>query len=346
MSQTVARADLPAPQPIPLVSHATISEIPILDVGPYLAGQAEALPRLAVEIRRACTEIGFFFIVNHGMPQGVVDRAFAASRTFFALPVEAKAKLRMNEHQCGWQPPKVAMHGDSFDRVVKPQATEAFKFTFDLDPGNPDYCGAKRFRGHNQWPDAAPSVMRRDLMEFLVSFDALGKKLLHPVATSLGAAPDFFDRAFERSSSMMRAAYYPVIPVEDDQLGVPGHTDLSFLTLIPPATGPGLQILLQSGQWIDQPEVPNAILVNTGDTLRRWTNDRYIATPHRVVASRDNERYSNIFFLYPDVDAAMNCVPSCMAFGGQHKYPPVTFGEFHAQFASRNFGYTERRDGA
>ncbi len=324
-----------------LVSLATLEEIPIIDVGPYFSGVPGALEKLAVEIRHARTEIGFFFIVNHSAPQDVVDEAFAAMEEFFTLPASKKNTVRMNRHQCGWQAPNVAIHSDSFDKVVKPQATEAFKFTHELPADDPDFRGNKRFRGHNQWPEALSAKARQRLQRYLTTFDELAKRLLAPLAVSLGVAPSFFDKAFQRTSSMMRCAYYPVLPVDTDQLGLPGHTDLGMLTLIPPATKPGLQILTASGKWIDQPVIPSALLVNTGNTLRTWVNDRYIATPHRVLASKEEERYSAIYFMYPNVDALIECAPTCAGPENPAKYAPITFGEFHADYAKRNFAYAE-----
>lgn len=326
-----------------LVSYAEFNDIPVIDIGPYLDGAPGALEAVAAQIHRASTEVGFYFITNHGMPQDIVDRALNASRKFHAMPASEKAKVQMNEHQCGWQGAGIAVHGDSFENAVKPYTSEGFKFTFDLTPDDPDYGANKRFRGHNQWLDTAPPDVRPNLTAFLVAFEALAKKLLHPLAVSLDLEPGFFDQAFHRSSSMMRVAYYPVMPPEKDQLGLPGHTDLSFLSMIPPATGPGLQILTRSGAWIDQPVVPGAILVNTGDTLRYWSNDTYIATPHRVLPSTEVDRYSNILFFYPNVDAVMTCLPTCTSEANPPKYPPVTFGEFHAAYAARNFAYAEKK---
>ena len=345
-----ARTATAQPMPAPadpstkgLVSHAHFEELPIIDIGPLLDGAPGARESVAMQIRHACTEIGFFFIVNHGMPQSVVDNAFDASRKFHTMPASEKIRVKMNEHQCGWQGANIAVHGDSFENAAKAYTSEGFKFTFDLTPDDPDYGLGKRFRGHNQWLDTAPPDVHPNLMAFLVEFEALAKQLLPPLAVSLGVAPDFFEQAFERSSSMMRVAYYPVMPYEKDQLGLPGHTDLSFLSMIPPASGPGLQILTRDGQWIDQPEIPGAILVNTGDTLRHWTNDVYIATPHRVLPSREADRYSNILFFYPNVDATMACIPTCATAANPAKYPPITFGEFHAAYAARNFAFAEKK---
>ncbi|SPA55964.1 isopenicillin N synthase family dioxygenase [Cupriavidus taiwanensis] len=324
-------------------SQAITEEIPIIDVGPYFAGVPGALANVGERIREACTEIGFFYIVNHGASQATVDRVFKAMESFFTLPASEKIKVRMNEHQSGWQAPNVAIHGDSFDKVVKPQATEAFKFGPELEPTDPDFRGSKRFRGHNQWPEALPEEDKQAFLRYHAEFNELAKRLLAPVAVALGQSPDFFDEAFRKSDSVMRSAFYPVVKPEENQFGLPGHTDLSFLTMIPPATAPGLQILTAAGTWIDQPIVEGGILVNTGDTLRTWSNDQFIATPHRVVASTREERYSAIFFLYPNLDAVISCVPSCCSEDQPRKYADLTFADFYAGYSARNFGYAEKK---
>ena len=333
-----------APPPLPADGEAIMT----IDIGPLRAGQVGAIDDVAEQLRRACTEIGFFFIVDHGMDGGIVARAFDASRRYFALPFEEKMKVRMNRHQCGYMPPDVAVHNDTFEEratAMASQHSEAFKFTFDLDAGDPDYGQNIRFRGHNKWPDPATAPGAREaFMDFHCAFQALGLKLLAPLAVSLGMPPDYFDPFFERSSSMTRIAYYPPIAADANQVALPGHRDSSFLSFIPPATRSGLEIMTRSGKWIEQPVVPDAILVNTGTALVRWINDVYLATPHRVRADADEGRYSNIFFLYPDVDSELACVPSCQGPGNPAKYPPFTFGEFHAGFAARNFAYAEDWD--
>lgn len=340
MDTSIAAKPLPASNE--LASLATLKEIPIIDIGRYLAGQPGAINEVAGKIRHACEKIGFFFITHHGVQPKVVDGAFGAMAEFFQLPASVKATVKMNKHQCGWEAPNSGFHRDSFDKVVKPNATEAFKFGRELDASDPDFGGSVRFRGHNQWPTALSAASKQKFLSYYDTFDTLAKKLLAPLAVSLDLPADYFDRAFEPSSSVMRSAYYPVMPLQEGQLGLPGHTDLSMLTLIPPATAPGLQILTADGTWIDQPAIPNAILVNTGNTLRTWVNDRYIATPHRVLPSTDAERYSAIFFLYPHLDAELRCVETCKDEDRPEKYPPIKFSDFYAGYAARNFSYAEQ----
>ena len=335
-----AQADLTSP-----AVEAAGDNIPIIDIGPLLAGASGALDDIAAQIYRACTEIGFFFIVNHGMDDGIVERTFDASRQFFALPMEEKLKVRMNRHQSGYMPPDVEVINDTFetrDTAKDSGTSEAFKFTFDLAPDDPDYGKDIRFRGHNKWPDPEVSPgLRKAFMAFHRAFQALGEKLLAPVAVSVGMPLDYFDPFFKYPCSRSRIAYYPPVGGESSQISLAGHKDSSFLSLIPPATRPGLEIYTPAGNWIEQPAIPEAILVNTGTVLVRWINDTYIATPHRVRADTGETRYSNIFFLSPGADTVLECVPSCQGPGYPAKYPPITFGDFHAGYAARNFGYGE-----
>jgi len=321
-----------------MASEATLDHIPVIDLGPLLAGRPVAVESTADQIRHACEQIGFFFIVNHGLDQTQVSAVFVAMRELFALPEQAKHDVRMNPHQCGWQPMGVDHGSWDITDQARPAVTEAFKYTGDLPPDHPEYRGPRRFRGHNQWPDGLSDRSRAAFVGYFAAAEALGRRLLAPLAVSLGLTADHFQDSFSRPDSVMRCAYYPVAPAADGQLGLIAHRDLGFLTLIPPATGPGLQILLRDGRWIDQPVVDGAVLVNTGETLCAWTNDRYIATPHRVRASTEEDRYSAIFFMYPDLEAIVDPVPNP---GGGAKYSPRAFEEIYTEFVSRHLAYAE-----
>lgn len=334
-----------APLAEPPVEQATREEIPIVDIGPLLAGAPGAREHVAAKLHDACTGMGFLFLVGHGIDAGVIARAFDASRRFFALPPEKKLEVRMNRHQCGYMAPGISVHRDTFEdraAALRPQVSEAFKFTHDLDRSDPDYGRGIRFRGRNRWPDAAAAPgLRETFLDFHAAFEALALELLPPLAISLGLAPDWLAPHFDRPSSMTRIACYPPVPHWRDRVNTPGHRDLGFVTLIPPATRPGLEILTPDGRWIAQPAIPDGLLFNTGLTLQRWTNDRYAATPHRVRADADATRYSNIFFLYPRVDAGIACLPTCQGPDRPAKYPPVRFTDFHADYCARNFAYAE-----
>ncbi|MAQ55612.1 MAG: hypothetical protein CMM82_01840 [Rhodospirillales bacterium] len=324
------------------------NQIPIIDIGDLLDGKKEAIKDVSIQLKDACNETGFFFIINHNIDQNIIDSSFEHSEKYFSLPMHEKMKVRQNRHQCGYMPPDVAVHNDTFENretALNTQRSEAFKFSFDLDSDDPDFGKNVRFRGFNKWPDPKVSPgLHKSFMDFHMAFQNLSVSLLEPLAVSLDMPSDYFNRFFARSSSMTRIAYYPAIDVKHDQISLPGHRDSSFLSLIPPASGPGLEIMMKDGQWIQQPVVENAVLVNTGTVLVRWANERYQATPHRVRANSAEARYSNIFFLYPDVSLLLECLPTCFSETNPKKYKPFTFGEFHAGYCERNFGYAENWD--
>jgi isopenicillin N synthase-like dioxygenase len=329
----------------PPLETVEIADIPVIDVGPLLAGAPGAVADVAAGLRGACDGMGFFFIANHGVNPAIVARAFDASRRFFALPDEQKQRVRMNRHQCGWMAPGISVHRDTFEKrpdALRPQTSQAFKFARDLVPADPDYGRNMRFRGHNQWPDpTAVPGLRESFLAFHDTFETLALRLLPPLAVSLGLPADGFDGFFDRPSSMTRIACYPPVRDRADRINTPGHRDLGFLTLIPPATRPGLEIFTPDERWIAQPVIPEAILVNTGVTLQRWTNDRYVATPHRVRADASETRYSNIFFLYPRIDATVAALATCTGPDNSPRYPAETFGDIHAAYCARNFAYAE-----
>lgn len=156
------------------------NEIPIVDIGPVLAGTPGAIEDTARAFHEACTGMGFLFLVNHGIDDGVIARAFDASRRFHALPMDEKLKVRMNRHQCGYMPPNVSVHTDTFEThktARKAQVSEAYKFTFDLARDDPDYGKNRRFRGHNKWPDEAVAPGVRDaFMDFHVTFEEFARR--------------------------------------------------------------------------------------------------------------------------------------------------------------------------
>ena len=329
----------------PPPTKVTDQVIPVIDIGPLLAQENDAINCVAEQLNIACSNIGFFFVTNHGISEDVISKSFEISKEYFSLPFEEKMKVRMNRHQCGYMPPDVAIHNDTFEirnTALTAQHSEAFKFTFDLNQDHPDFGKNIRFRGHNKWPDSdvCPGL-HEAFMGFHNSFQSLGMSLLAPLAISLDLPHNYFNKYFIDSSSMTRIAYYPPIDGKSNQVALPGHRDSSFLSFIPPATRPGLEIMTNNGEWIEQPIVNDAVLVNTGTALVEWINDRYLATPHRVRADSQEPRYSNIFFFYPNVYSLLECPETCLSPANQTKYPPFTFGDFHAGFCERNFGYSE-----
>src|SRR3954466_1323234 len=152
------------------------AKIPVIDFGPYFAGEPGALERVATQVRDACENVGFFYAAGHGVPEELIDRAFAASRRFHALPLEEKLKLRLNENNIGYLPINASVQGAStVHKATRPNQNESFFVSHDRGSNHPDVVAGTKLRGRNQWPPehlSGMAEMRRDMMAYFHSLGA------------------------------------------------------------------------------------------------------------------------------------------------------------------------------
>jgi isopenicillin N synthase-like dioxygenase len=316
--------------------------IPILDLGPYLAGEPGAERRLAEQLRRACEEIGFYFIVNHGVPQRLIDRAFAETARFHAEPLAEKTKLLINDHMIGYLPLGYStFRSSTVNRNTKHDLNEALFVRRDRTQDDPDVVSGKRWRGLNQWPAALPGF-RETMVEYFRTMEALGQKLLPLYALALDLPRDYFLPLFDGAHINLRLSHYPAnAAAEDNQFGIAPHADAGFLTMLPQSEVPGLEIRTTAGSWLAAPSLPGSYLVNTGDTLNRWTNGRFLSTPHRASNTSRRERYAMPFFYDPNTDVMIECLPTCQGPGNPPRYKPQTYGDFYAWFTRKNYAHQQ-----
>ncbi|HZQ60813.1 MAG TPA: 2-oxoglutarate and iron-dependent oxygenase domain-containing protein [Casimicrobiaceae bacterium] len=312
--------------------------IPGLDLGPYSRGEPGALDDLAQKLRWTCENVGFFYIENHGVPESLIERTFAASRRVHAMPVEQKREIRLNEQNIGYLMVNESIQGHSkVEKARKPNYNESFFCMRDRRPDDPDVLARKPFKGLNQWPRDLPGF-REDCIAYMKALDDLGMRMLPVVARALDLPLDFFSDYFNPANLQLRLLHYPVRDEsEPDQYGAGAHTDAGFLTFLMQHGVGGLQIRQADGTWFDAPVLPGKYLINTGDLLRRWTNDRWLSTPHRVMNVSGTDRYSIAFFFGPDLERKLSCLPTCHDAEHPPKYPPISYGEYKLEFVSANY---------
>ncbi len=324
---------------------------PVLDLGPYRAGDPAAAETLADALRRAQEEVGFYIITNHGVPQWLIDAAFDAAERFHALPLDRKLALKANEHNIGYLPMKGSTTRSSKVHLnTKPNLNEAYFVKRDLAPDDPEVLAGKRYKAPNQWPDEGDVPgFRGTVVAYCDALEALATSLMPLYARALDLAPDWFDTAFaERPMYTLRMTHYPPVPateVEANQFAIAPHTDSGFLTLLAQSDVPGLAIRLPSGEWIEPPLIPGSFIVNTGDLAHRWTNHRFLSTPHRVVHSQPVDRYAIPFFFDCAYDHVMECIPTCAGPGRPPLHAPTTYPEYMLWFGSRNYAHIRPKDG-
>ncbi len=312
----------------------------MLDIGPYLAGEPGTAAALARAFARAFADTGFLVIANHGVPQHLAEDTFAVAARFFAQPETDKLALEIGKYNIGYLPfgGQVVRHSP-VNRNTKPNFSESFYIARERAPDHPDTVGNKPLVGLNRWPPSMPEF-RSATLAYYAAMEAMTTQLVPVVAMALDLPPDYFAEAFAEPNCTIRLIHYPPHPdPEDNEFGFAPHTDNNFLTFLAQSTLPGLEVRTSEGEWIRPPALPGTFVVNTGAMLARYSNDRFEATPHRVINRNDASRYAIPFFLGPNHDMVVEPVPTCVGPDNPPRYEPTTYGGFTQRLLTLNFAH-------
>jgi isopenicillin N synthase-like dioxygenase len=313
--------------------------IPVIDLGGVRRHDAASLRQAAAAIRAACTTVGFFYIHNHGVPGHILERVTDAAREFFAHPAEVKQRVKVNTRHRGFH----AIGGATMYQASKPDYKEFFGIGLELPESDPSVVAGEALRGPNNWPDFMPAL-RPALYGFYEAIGACGADLLRAVAVSLDVPEDFFASRYQKRMQRTQMVYYPPQPANAgaDQFGVAPHTDYGCITLLWQDDVSGLQVRELGGQWIDAPPIADTLVVNVGDLLARWSNDRFRSTPHRVVNHSGRERYSIATFYDPTYGAMVDPRELNLE-GAAPRYAPVSAGDYILGRINDTMAYRKRR---
>jgi isopenicillin N synthase-like dioxygenase len=320
------------------VEEAT-GAIPLIDFEPAFRGEPGALDAVAAQLRHACEQVGFFYMGGHRVTQSVLDEAFAASREFHAMPLEDKMRLKINENNIGYLPVNQSMQrASTVHKNTRPNYNESFFISHDRGADHPDVVAGKPLRGRNQWPEAHDR-MRMAMVRYFKALESVGERMLPVLARSLEMPADYFTPFFANEAHInLRFLHYPPQDTDDDeQFGQAPHTDNSFITILAREEVPGLAVRLPSGEWLAPPVIPGTFLVNLGNMMKRWSNDRFLSTPHGVLNDSGTDRYSIAFFYSPNPASTIECLPSCTDAANPPRYPPAVYGDLILEFFNANY---------
>ncbi len=274
------------------------------------------------------------------MPAETISNLEAEAKRFHDLPLDVKMRVVVTRDQKGYTPSRASNTTQSeFHDSRKLDSVECLVVATDYADDNPFVQAGEQFYGKMPWlPEDVIPGLRAAAETYMATIGALGKKLLPVWALSLDLPEDYFDPMFEDHYTYFRLAKYPPKPdLEGGEMGVNAHVDTGFMTFLPPANEEGLQVLDTDGTWF-WPELPEgALIVNAGQFLERWSNDRFRATPHRVVPPLKNDRYSLACFINPNFEAVGECLPTCTGPGNPPKYPTQTYREFFNWYMTNTF---------
>lgn len=296
--------------------------LPVIDLS-----QRDGLPE---RLDAACRHEGFFYLIGHGVDPALRAAAFDAARRFFALPDTEKARWHIERsgiHR-GWDP----VAWQALEPGQPGDLKESFYLGVDRGPDDPLVRAGTPNQGPNQWPDEhqVPGF-RQAVQAYEAALNQLARRVLSFMAQGLGLHARWFDACLQDPMPVLRLLHYPPQPPSEavlpGQIGCGAHTDWGSITLLAQDDAGGLQVQAADGTWFDAPPMPDAFVVNLGDMMARWTNDRYRSTPHRVFNPHGRERYSLAYFFDIDYHAEVQALPGCFDEANPPRYPPTTAGE-------------------
>ncbi len=293
-----------------------------------LAAQAADADAFARDFGGSFERFGFAIVADHGIDSALIERAWAATKAFFAQATEAKMPYKSPKGGArGYTPFGIEIAKDATENDLK----EFWHVGRDLPPGH----AYSESMPPNIWPDYPPDF-KAVFTELYAEFDRVGAQLLSAIARYLKLAPDWFVGPVRDGNSVLRLLHYPPISADASGIRAGAHEDINLITLLLGAEEAGLQLLDRDGQWLAVDPPAGALVVNVGDMLQRLTNHVLPSTTHRVVnpppERRGVPRYSMPFFLHLASAFPIATLPECVTGERPNLYPePITADDYLQQ---------------
>ena len=311
---------------------------PIVSLHKFETADSDGKKLLALEVDAICRTTGFLAIAEHGVPQPVIDAAWDKARAFFDQPAEVKqaARAPYPGYPYGYLGPNSEALAASRGVDTPPDLKESFNGgPIERPPGMTDEQALSFCYAETIWP-SAPEGFRQAWQSYYRAMEDLAARIMRLFAAALTLPEDYFTGMIDHPVSALRALNYPeqTVTPKPGQLRAGAHSDYGSLTiLLPQKASRGLQIERPDGSWFDVPPIPGAFIINIGDLMQRWTNDRWVSTVHRVVNPANPEeamrrRQSFAFFHQPNWFAEIKCLDVCLELGEAPKYEPVLSGPY------------------
>ncbi|MBV9521474.1 MAG: isopenicillin N synthase family oxygenase [Alphaproteobacteria bacterium] len=278
---------------LPISRRLDFSEIPVIDIGPLIDGNATQVERSVAALGKACSDIGFIYIRNHGVSAALVTHMVEQAKLFFAQPIDEKMRILLDQRMRGYLP----LNYRSYEGEARAGTShqEGFWIGHERSLSTED-----PLVGPNQWPARLPSL-KPTMLEYFAAVEALSHVLQRGFALALGLAPDFFQALFRAPNSRLKLNHYPPqeAPEADNDIGVVPHSDSGGFTILWQDESGGLEVQSKNGEWVGAPPIEDTFVINLGNVMQIWTNGRFSSTPHRVINRFGRDRYSVPLFVNP-----------------------------------------------
>lgn len=311
--------------------------LPTISLRNALSGDAAALAETAAAVDASLRRLGFFIVTDHGVPGATIDGVMAAARAFFAQPLADKRAIQSDG--AGSHRGYIAAGVEALAHTLGDRTPPDLKESFGMGPpavtaDREAVAGFGPTYRPNRWP-AAPVDFKPRTLAYYAEMERLTSTLMGVFAAALDLEPAFFQRRFQDHNSTFRIAHYPPLaaPPAPGQLRAGAHTDYGALTILLGEDTPGgLEVMTPEGQWLPARTAPHDFVINIGDLMMTWSNDRWRSSPHRVAnpppeAWPGQSRLSLAYFCNPDDALEIACLPGCATPARPARYAPATAGE-------------------
>ncbi|KAF2442348.1 Clavaminate synthase-like protein [Karstenula rhodostoma CBS 690.94] len=322
---------------------------PILDFSAFYTGDAAAKKKLVDDVRSCCLHNGFFQITGHNVPRELQQGIMDWNKKFFDLPLEQKMEVNKDTSNT-WNRGYELLKSQILEEGTLPELKEGFYIGDEIPKSHPYFTAKKLNSGPNMWPSPTtlPDVddFQKTSLDYYYQVVDLAKDIMKVLAQTLDLDESWFDGFVDGAVATMRLLHYPSQPPDSPQKltrGIGAHTDFGTITILLQDKVAGLQVLdNQTKEWLDVEPTPGAFVVNLGNLMMRWSNDKYISNTHRVINQSGEERYSIPVFFSGNPDFVVECLPNCRAEGEEAKYAPITVEQAVLGGYADSYGRAER----
>ncbi|KAL3505758.1 hypothetical protein ACH5RR_031140 [Cinchona calisaya] len=302
-----------------MINPSSCTNIPVIDLSKLLKGNKDEFQAELLHLSASCEDWGFFQVINHGVDLSLLERIEKVATDFFMLPLEEKQKYPM-------APGTVQGYGQAFVFSEDQKLDWCNMFALGVEP--------HFIRNPELWP-TKPANFSETLEGYSREIRELCKNLLKYIAVGLSLAENVFENMFGEAVQAVRMNYYPACPRPDLVLGLSPHSDGSALTVLQQGKGSpvGLQIF-KDNHWVPVQPIPNALVINIGDTIEVLTNGRYKSVEHRAVAHKEKDRLSIVTFYAPSYEIEIGPMTEMVDKNNPCKYRRYNHGEYSKHYVT------------
>ncbi|XP_062109291.1 1-aminocyclopropane-1-carboxylate oxidase homolog 1-like isoform X1 [Humulus lupulus] len=306
---------------------STTASVPVIDLQGVVNGDKAKREEIIKRVGEASESWGFFQIINHGIPDRVLEEIKDGVRGFYEQDVEVKKEYYTRDIS------KPFVYNSNFDLYVSPCVNWRDSFMSSVAPDPPS-------------PQDLPPVCRDILFEYSKQMMKLGIVLLELLSEALGLDPNHLSSIGCAEGLYILGHYYPPCPQPELTMGTTKHSDNDFITLLLQDHIGGLQIL-NHNKWIDVPPLPGALVINIGDILQLISNDRFKSVEHRVLASKKGPRISVASFFSTRIlqtSKIFGPIKELLSENNPPKYRETTLTEYNMFFFNKGLDGTKALD--